>query len=188
MRRENLTKKYIYESFYAILLKQQYDSITVSDICKRAGISRMSFYRNFESKDDLIVKSIGELTKIIKKNVDELEIKNQFSIIKIFFEIFLKYKDAIHSFENSNENNYLLTILNKQIQKNFQYDFINKTSMYIPIFYFNAIGATIIEWLKHGANETPDDMSLLLCSLINENKFEFANNTNPLFPPANENN
>lgn len=31
-----------------------YSDITISQICQRAGIARQTFYRNFETKDDVI--------------------------------------------------------------------------------------------------------------------------------------
>ena len=188
MRKDNLTRKYIFESFYSLLNKQKYESITICDICKRAGISRMSFYRNFDSKEDLLIKSMGELTLYIKKSINNLEIVNQYYIIKEFFIIFDKFKNAIASFENSRDYNYLLIILNEQLEKNFQNDFISKTSKYIPLFYLSALGTTILAWLKCGAIETPDEMSRLVCSLINSNKFEFNNNLTQLFPSSSNNN
>lgn len=181
MKRENLTRKYIFESFYSILTKKHYDSITVSDICARAGISRMSFYRNFESKENLLFKSIEEIAKNIKIKIDSLEQVNQYFLIKAFFEAFQKYTSVIASFENSQVYNSLLSIANEQIKIKFQGDFINKTSKYIPIFYLSAIGATVLEWLKTGANENPDEMSRLLCSLINDNQFDINSNQKLLF-------
>ena len=186
MKRENLTRKYIFESFYSILKKKHYDSITVSDICARAGISRMSFYRNFESKENLLFRAIEEIAKIIRANINNLNEINQYFLIKSFFEAFQKYTSVISSFENSPVYNSLLSIANEQIKIKFEGDFINKTSKYIPIFYLSAIGATVLEWLKSGANETPDEMARLLCTLINDNKFDINSNQKLLFPTENK--
>ncbi len=49
-KNNNLTKNYILESFYILLTKKHYNEISVCDICEKAGVSRMSFYRNFFSK------------------------------------------------------------------------------------------------------------------------------------------
>ena len=40
--------------------QHSYDQITVTDITKKAGVSRMSFYRHFDSKDDVIFKAAEE--------------------------------------------------------------------------------------------------------------------------------
>ena len=186
MGRENLTKKYIFDSFYALLKKKNYDMISVSDICSRAGISRMSFYRNFESKEDLLYRSVQPVAKIIKDNIDNINQTNQYYLIKSFFESFQKYTSIISSFENSPAYSNLLAIVNEQIKLKFQGDFISKTSKYIPIFYLSAVGATILEWLKAGAVETPDEMSRLLCSLININKFDIDDSNKTALPEENK--
>ena len=52
--------KVVVESLQGALLqlitKKSYDSITVTELCKKAGVSRMAFYGNFESKDEIIAK------------------------------------------------------------------------------------------------------------------------------------
>lgn len=34
-----------------------FDSITITGLTKRAGVGRVSFYRNFESKEDILNKT-----------------------------------------------------------------------------------------------------------------------------------
>ncbi|WP_225418555.1 TetR/AcrR family transcriptional regulator [Loigolactobacillus iwatensis] len=34
---------------------QQFQEISISTLCKRAGISRMAFYRNYDSKEAVLV-------------------------------------------------------------------------------------------------------------------------------------
>ena len=57
--------KIVIESLQGALLqlitKKPYDSITVTELCKKAGVSRMAFYGNFESKDDIIKKIVYDL-------------------------------------------------------------------------------------------------------------------------------
>ena len=47
--KEKLTEQYIYGAFLQLLEKKHYDDISVCEICTKAGVSRMSFYRNFDS-------------------------------------------------------------------------------------------------------------------------------------------
>jgi len=58
MEEKNLTRDYIFEAFFRLLETQAYEKISVSHITEKAGVSRMSFYRNFKSKDDLVKKSL----------------------------------------------------------------------------------------------------------------------------------
>ncbi len=46
---------YIYQALVALMDKKPYDQITITDITKKAGVSRMAFYRNYQSKDDILM-------------------------------------------------------------------------------------------------------------------------------------
>lgn len=63
--------------------------LTVSNVCKRAGVSRMAFYRNFESIDQVIYQyyqpQISQSFEIIRQDVSaSSKIENQLK----FFEEF----------------------------------------------------------------------------------------------------
>ncbi|MCK5761696.1 MAG: TetR/AcrR family transcriptional regulator [Candidatus Izimaplasma sp.] len=52
--RVKYTREWTFEALYRLLKIKKYDEIKISEIIKRAGISRATFYRNFSSKDDII--------------------------------------------------------------------------------------------------------------------------------------
>lgn len=54
----------------ALLWEKPLDKISVSELCDQAGVGRASFYRNFESKEDIIKT---HLSKIFYEWVDEYE-------------------------------------------------------------------------------------------------------------------
>lgn len=45
---------WIWEALVKLLQEQDYQTIKVADICQEAGLSRRTFYRYFDHKDDLI--------------------------------------------------------------------------------------------------------------------------------------
>ena len=53
-RQKELSRKWIADAFYALLQKKDYDSITVSEITQKADLSRRTFYRVFDNKQDII--------------------------------------------------------------------------------------------------------------------------------------
>jgi AcrR family transcriptional regulator len=48
------TKSYIFDALLLLMDERPYNKITVSDITKRAGIARQTFYRNYNKKSDII--------------------------------------------------------------------------------------------------------------------------------------
>ncbi|HFI0795369.1 TPA: TetR/AcrR family transcriptional regulator [Streptococcus suis] len=49
---------YIQEALLQLIQQKEYEKITITDIAKRAGVTRISFYRNFESKDDILKQAL----------------------------------------------------------------------------------------------------------------------------------
>ncbi len=90
-KKENLTREYIIKAFEKLLESNDFDKLSVCDIVEKAGVSRMSFYRNFKSKEDLVFQLFDELTKELRTNIINLETKNQYTILKEYFEIFIDY-------------------------------------------------------------------------------------------------
>ena len=41
--------------------EKNFDAISVSEITARAGVSRISYYRNFDSKEDILIGSLNDL-------------------------------------------------------------------------------------------------------------------------------
>ncbi len=54
MARIERSKKYISEAMLQLLTKKKYDEITINDIVEKAGVSRMTFYRQFYDKKEVI--------------------------------------------------------------------------------------------------------------------------------------
>ena len=50
------------EALLQLMKKKPLAQITVSELCKKAGVSRISFYRNFESMQDILIQYLTACT------------------------------------------------------------------------------------------------------------------------------
>lgn len=178
MEKQNLTQKYILEAYKNLLTTQKYEDISVCDICKKAGVSRMSFYRNFTSKEDLTVKGFDSIVHKIQKEVNQKSV-NVYNVVRECFVIFRDYKDIISSLQHTEIFQSIISNSTQNLQDNFNIDYINKSARYAPLFYVSAVYFVIINWLKNGANESPDEMARLITPLINPHIF----NSDCIFKP-----
>lgn len=66
MKRKNIAHDLVVESITQALLElmeqKPFGEITVSELCDRAGVSRISFYRNYSSMPDILVQYLGHCT------------------------------------------------------------------------------------------------------------------------------
>lgn len=64
-----LGRECIYIALLQLMEQQPYSEITVTDIARRAGVSRMTYYRNYSSKDDILIQHIDELFRSIEGQI-----------------------------------------------------------------------------------------------------------------------
>lgn len=166
-QKENLTKEYIYKAFFILLESKNYDDISVSEITEKAGVSRMSFYRNFKSKDDLIFQGLDRIVSKIKVNLSKYPKITIYAITKAFFDELKGYQKCYQSIANSPISRQLTLETISRLKTEIPMDCINKTTKYIPIFYFGAICVTMVDWLRNGATETPEEMAKMIATLVN---------------------
>ena len=48
------SKNYIVESLFVLLKSKTIENIQVTEICKKAGVGRSTFYKHFNNKSDII--------------------------------------------------------------------------------------------------------------------------------------
>lgn len=164
--KESLTRDYIFQAFHQLLQANHYNDISVCNITEKAGVSRMSFYRNFKSKDDLTFKAIEKISLKLKKEFDNN--CNLYNITKTLFQMISDNKTIVKSFENSEISKTLIDTAVENLKDSFPYDHINKTNKYLPLYYFGALSRVAVEWFKNNCEETPEEMAKFISGLINE--------------------
>ena len=87
MNNEKRAKDYITEGLFQLMERKDYHNITVTDITKRAGVNRVTFYRNFNSKEEVIKcyleKSFKEWGKCWEDSGDQDMV---YQVFKFFYE------------------------------------------------------------------------------------------------------
>ncbi|CAL29246.1 TetR family transcriptional regulator [Staphylococcus carnosus] len=72
------TQEWVFQSLMLLLEKENFDKITITKICDKAGINRSTFYRNYENKEDIVIKQLetdlGCITQMIENGSSENEV------------------------------------------------------------------------------------------------------------------
>ena len=157
-RRESVEK--IEKTFIELLQDKELEAITVSDICKKTGLNRSTFYSNFMDIYDLADK--------VKENLE-----NEFA------ELFKDYKNcnehngALRMFTHIKENQlfyktyfklcykseHLISIYNEERAEK---DQIKDDLKYHIEFFRNGLNAIIKMWMAGGCKESPQEMANIL--------------------------
>lgn len=76
-KQKEQSKEWIADAFFTLLKKKNYDAITVSEIAKKADLSRRTFYRAFDCKQDIIAYMFERIFPEYISAVNELPTKKR---------------------------------------------------------------------------------------------------------------
>lgn len=144
--------------FLDLIQDKELNQISVSEICKKSGLNRTTFYANYVD--------IYDLADNIRKTLEENYFYNYFepnqvisSLTKLFYHIKenqLFYKTY---FKLGYDSNYKIIGYSKELA--FKH-FNNKFIEYHCEFFRSGITAIIKMWLNNGCKETPEE----ICEII----------------------
>ena len=143
--------------FIELLQTKELDEISVSDICKRAGLNRTTFYANYTDiyglADAIRDKLENEVSDLYREEVtqgfnsnDYLKLFRHIKDNQIFYKTYFKL---------GYDNNYKIFRYDTALaHKHFQNKFIE----YHMEFFKAGITQIIKIWLNGGCKESPEDM------------------------------
>ncbi|KHD37527.1 AcrR family transcriptional regulator [Clostridium acetobutylicum] len=168
------SRKWIIEAMLKLLAEKPYEKITITEIAYTAQLGRRTFYRNFDSKEDV-------LDMYIKGLIDEYInlLKNEYLTIhngaKVYFTFWSKHLDFLILMEKNNllhlllqRFNQYLPMIHKEVNENKIEKFNDRMLEYVLFFSAGGFWNILVKWLQDGAKETPDDMAMLIDSILSD--------------------
>ncbi|MBS4750521.1 TetR/AcrR family transcriptional regulator C-terminal domain-containing protein [Carnobacteriaceae bacterium zg-ZUI78] len=173
-QRHTETKTLIKKVFTTLLLKHDFETITISMITREARINRGTFYLHYLDKYDLLEQLKQELTSNLF-NIILIDNPNEHTIDIIIEALtYLKKNfDFIYAL-SMNQSVHLAIEIRKFLEELLKVAPVlhQKISQYksLPFLYakevfFSSMEAIILYWIKTGANETPQEMAQILNSI-----------------------
>ncbi|MBS6397131.1 MAG: TetR/AcrR family transcriptional regulator [Clostridiales bacterium] len=87
IQRNTMTKECIFTALLMLMEQMPYDEITITDIAKKAGVSRMSYYRMFKSKDDILIQNCNEVFRKFLERIQSLDKMDKAAFIREGFDM-----------------------------------------------------------------------------------------------------
>ncbi|MBQ7046026.1 MAG: TetR/AcrR family transcriptional regulator [Clostridia bacterium] len=159
-KRRLLSQEKIGRAFVELLQERNLNEITVSDIIKRTGLNRSTFYANYMDIFDLADKTRQTL-------------ENEFSNLFADYDYFNERSGALKMFRHIKENQlfyntyfklcyddkHLISVYDKARAEKEQLD---SNIKYHIEFFRNGLNAIIKLWLAGGCKESPEQMAEVL--------------------------
>lgn len=171
MASENAKSKYVREcivtSLIELMKKQDYYSISITDITAKAGVSRMAYYRNYKSKDDILNTYMDEVGQAIHNEVAESRGNNDYyRYFLALFEQLGKYSDIGMVAYRANLGDLIRKNINKNVLLSFPPEDDSAEAKYKRLLIAGAFYNVFSEWLAGGKRESCDEMARICSSMI----------------------
>ena len=179
--RDSFSTSLMVEALLLLLEKKEYDSITVKEICEKAGVNRSTFYMHYDTKDDLLVETMKYInTRLLsdsnydaiiprsndEKNfyLDEIHLVPYLDTIKEFKKIYRVLPHKPHIFKKSNINKELYRNLCDKLLRKYN---IKNDEKEFAFAYFNyGVLAIIDKWVESDCEEDVYKIADLIMKLI----------------------
>ena len=163
IKREALVGEYITDALLLLMKRKDYKDISITELCEKAGVTRMSFYRNFESKEDILKKWIGAITNdfLIASGISYKKDSGREYFVKLFNHM-EQYKDICTALWEAD----LLHIVKEQFDKVFLTAYKNEYHDYKSYFLSGGIYNVFLLWLVNGCRESPSELADNLANIF----------------------
>lgn len=145
--------EHITEALIKLLQDKPIRDITISQLCDLAGIGRASFYRNFESKEDILRDYIN---RIFQDWTNEIWNKQLNESLRILFSHFEKYRDF---YELLNKRNLVCLLKDVIIGYCGPKPEDPKIEAYSKAYVAYTLYGWIETWFQRGMQESADEIS-----------------------------
>ena len=164
-----LTKECLSKALIYLMNEKPFDSITISELVKRAGVSRTAFYRNYSVKEDIIHEIAQDAIKLISSLIEKSSAtdKPEKQYLE-FFELAKNHGDILKLLSRSE---FSLSVLfeNGSIIDNL-YPSNTPLEHYRRLAAEAAFYKILRVWADTGMQETPAEMAKICSDIIGGKK------------------
>lgn len=156
-RRKRASRQKIEQVLVELLQTKELNQISVSDICKRAGLNRSTFYANYVDiyglADAIREKLEAQVAELYKDEIEQGFNSNNYLILfqhiaqnQIFYRTYFKL---------GHDEKYKILVYDHNLAKR---HFDNRFIEYHMEFFKSGLTKIIKLWLQNGCKEAPEEM------------------------------
>ena len=169
-----------------LLKTKPFEYITISEICKKAGVNRSTFYLHYENTADLLAETGQRLLDDFRSYfmVDTVALTAHFAdceenklnfITEEYLHPYLSYiRDNRHVFATilKHANSFHFdAVFQRLFQHVFdpilhRFGYPAEERKYVMMFYLSGINALVLEWLKDGCRKSIEEVSHIIRECI----------------------
>lgn len=154
----------ITDALVALANEKPFSSITTTELCQTAGVSRMAFYRNFQSKEEVLSIRLSELVEEYKSIcaplLEQGELWYSTGHLTEYFSIMQRNKTLVNALFNTGMTGLLSYTIKRYLDDTWGNG--TRESEYALISFAGSLVACYKPWADGGFQESPLQMAQLM--------------------------
>jgi AcrR family transcriptional regulator len=157
MKKNEIDNK-ITNALLSLMEEKEYKNISITDIVNKAGLSRVTYYRHFNDKEEIVIRYF-EITKnrfIEQSGIKNLESEKNYEVIILSLFLFFKANiKANKCLRKAGLDGELLKFLSTEFLENLPV----KLEKYVALFVAGALFNVLINWLDNDCKDSIEEVS-----------------------------
>ncbi|MGN0341789.1 MAG: TetR/AcrR family transcriptional regulator [Roseburia sp.] len=169
------TKKYsmsapvcIAQAMLAMMEHTPIDEIRIKDLIRKAGVSRMSYYRYFSGKTDVLKFYLDYVLEEYFESIDGKDgsVFQSYEHVLDALQFFYRYREVFLCLQRAGMSGIVLDALNRYTERQNGFVHGDTERAYSLYYYAGAIFNVYMQWISKGAKESPQKLARLITDNI----------------------
>lgn len=149
-------KQYLQDSLIILLERKKFADISITELCAKAGVSRMAFYSNYDSKDDLFEQIVRSLNKDLVDAVGSpFEHSTDIHWYLNFFMILSENIDTVKTVFGADRERYRYALTSVVLQNTH----LSELEKFLRIIWTGGIVDATLHWMDSNLNVSVEYMA-----------------------------
>lgn len=157
-QKNTYVKKQITAALLSLLKEKPLSDISISELTSRAGIGRVSFYRNYQNKEDILKEESDRLIKEWGKLYESNPESAPETLFPSLFDFYRDHRDFYITLYNAGMSSIMMETIIGTIRITPE---MQNLEAYMKSFWAYGIYGWMLEWIKRGMKESGKELLAL---------------------------
>jgi len=152
--------KSLTEALFILMKTKTFSEITITELIKKAGVARSTYYRNFESKEDIIALFFDSIFQEFQATYPVVSIEERYTEEHIthVLEFLIKYTDKVNILNKAGISSYYLKHLNKYLISLYSKPYMSQLGCFLIYAIAGAEYNLIFNWFLNEKNGSKEEL------------------------------
>lgn len=153
------------QALVRLMKEKPYEAINVAEICRVAGYNRITYYRHFDSKEDILRYLLDAIAEEFQSKMELHRGEHFAESAARMFTVIKNHADTLMLLHQARMDFELLELLDRAFHHTIPDD-SRENARYYRAFQSGGYHFVITQWMLAGMQESPKEMGQILADVV----------------------